>query len=173
MATTTSVTQTTRVTQTNQMAQITQAGDRQHASTVPMVPIQPAAAAARPQRVVQTAAPATATSHGPVLLWLATHFRLPDRATARPGAGYVAGLSLWSMLVGLLGCAVCVRAGIAVLGGVGWWYQPAVALPGLAGCVLAAAAFTAVPHRRLPWQLLGGATGLFAIAAVVAFAAAG
>jgi hypothetical protein len=81
-------------------------------------------------------------------------FRFPTADDPHPGTGQVLGMALYGALLGLGGVGVGLRALWSSLGGVPWWYVPALSLIGLVGVGLAVAAYLCVHRRRLSWALL-------------------
>ncbi len=99
-------------------------------------------------------------------------FRFPSPDDPEPGTRRLLGMSLYASVLGLLGLAVAVRGVLAIVGSrTPVWYEPTLAVAGLACVALVVAAFLSIHRRVLPWLLLLAATAPLA-ANIVATAAA-
>jgi hypothetical protein len=84
-----------------------------------------------------------------------TVFRFPTADDPEPPTRRLLGMSLYASVLGLLGLAVAIRGIAAIVGGrTPGWYEPVLAVAGLAGVALVVAAFLSIHRRLLPWLLL-------------------
>jgi hypothetical protein len=84
-----------------------------------------------------------------------TVFRFPSADDPEPATRRLLGMSLYATLLGLVGIAVGVRGGIAILTErTPGWYEPTLAVAGLVCVALVVAAFLSIHRRILPWLLL-------------------
>jgi hypothetical protein len=84
-----------------------------------------------------------------------TVFRFPSADDPEPATRRLLGMSLYATLLGLVGLAVGVRGVVAIIAErTPGWYEPTLAVTGLACVALVVAAFLSIHRRILPWLLL-------------------
>ena len=84
-----------------------------------------------------------------------TVFRFPSPDDPEPGTRRLLGMSLYATVLGLLGLGVAIRGVVAIVAGrTPFWYEPTMAVTGLACVALVVAAFLSIHRRTLPWLLL-------------------
>jgi hypothetical protein len=88
-------------------------------------------------------------------------------ASPEPRLRQLIGVCGWAAVLGGVGLVLGLRGFFGVLtGSAPAWYEPAIALTGLAGITLTVGAFLTVHRVRSPWVMLGLAS-LALVAAMV------
>jgi hypothetical protein len=78
------------------------------------------------------------------------------------------GVCGWAAVLGGLGLVIGIRGFIGdLMGFAPGWYEPAMIVTGAVGIGLTVGAFVMVHRRRLPYALLGAATGVLLIALIL------
>ena len=78
------------------------------------------------------------------------------------------GVCGWAAVLGGLGLVIAIRGFIGDLMGLApGWYEPSMIIVGAIGIGLTVAAFVMVNRRRLPYALLGSATGALLVAMIL------
>jgi hypothetical protein len=70
----------------------------------------------------------------------------------------------WAALLGGVGLVIGIRALVGVLTSSGaGWYEPSIAVVGMAGIGLTVSAFVTIQRHRLPYVFLGAATAVLVV----------
>jgi hypothetical protein len=78
------------------------------------------------------------------------------------------GVCGWAAVLGGLGLVIGIRGFIGdLMGFAPGWYEPTMIVTGAVGIGLTVGAFVMVHRRRLPYALLGAATGVLLIALIL------
>ena len=106
------------------------------------------------------AAPAEETS-GPLTWARPTSDGLPIVAREQPRMRQLMGVCGWAALLGLLGLVIGIRGFVGdLMGQAPGWYEPSMIVVGILGIGLTVSAFVTVNRGRLPYALLGAASGV-------------
>jgi hypothetical protein len=82
--------------------------------------------------------------------------RRPWIARPEPRLRQLMGVCGWAAVLGGVGLIIGIRGFIGVLGNdAPGWYEPSIAVAGIAGIALTVGAFLTVHRRTEPWVMLG------------------
>lgn len=108
--------------------------------------------------------------------WLATHTIAPairvPQGDQGPRLRHLAAACGWAAFLGVIGLAIAIRGFVGVqVGDAASWYEPAILITGGLGIGATVTAFMTVSRRRVPWILLGAASGALVVGMILTIAA--